>query len=104
MTAALFNLDAAGRWRLSYDQNQWILQLRKRAARPGDGASVLKSAWRGVSFIGSEKRVLRRCIRERGIILASEAHARLDVLPERFSDFLVNRGDLSPPAVPSRAA
>ncbi len=45
--------------------------------------------WRGVSFVGSEKRILRRVIREAGVVLAPEALARLDALPEQFLDFVV---------------
>ncbi len=44
------------------------------------------------------------CIRERGIRLTPEAQARLDALPAKFQDFLAERGDLSPPAFPRRAA
>ena len=40
-------------------------------------------------YIGSEKRILHRCLAERGVVLTAEAHARLDALPERFADFLV---------------
>ena len=58
----------------------------------------------GHSSIGIEKRILHRCIRERGIILTIEAQARLDAMPERFRDFLVDRGDLNPPACRRRAA
>ncbi len=39
-------------------------------------------------FIGSEKRVLRRVLGEKGVILTAEAQARLDALPERFLDFI----------------
>ena len=59
------------------------------------------SDWRGTDYIGSEKRILRRCIRERGIVLTPEAQARLDAMPEKFRDFLIERGDLSPPAFQS---
>ena len=38
--------------------------------------------------IGSEKRILYRCIGERGIVLTPEAQAQLDALPERFMAFL----------------
>ncbi len=41
----------------------------------------------GISFIGSEKRVLHRCLREAGVVLTAEASARLDALPERFLEF-----------------
>ncbi len=94
----LFNLDTEGRWRLAYDSNQWVLQkarLRK-TPRPSQTSrsgrfevapdSVLD--WRGVSFVGSEKRILRRLFREKGISLTAEAQARLEALPEQFMDFI----------------
>ena len=42
----------------------------------------------GVLFIGGEKRVLLRCLREKGVVLTAEAQVRLDALPERFMDFV----------------
>ncbi len=42
----------------------------------------------GIPFIGSEKRVLRRVLGEKGVILTAEAQGRLDALPERFMDFI----------------
>ena len=53
-----------------------------------EGGSIADSGWRGVSFIGSEKRVLRRCIREHDVVLTPEAQARLDALPKMFLDFV----------------
>ena len=94
----LFTLDAEGRWRLSYDSNQWVLQRAKKRRTPRrqrPPLSALERApssimdWRGVSFIAGEKRVLRRCIREAGVVLTPEARARLDALPETFLDFVV---------------
>ncbi len=85
----LFNLDPEGRWRLAYDRNQWVIQRRKGSTRPANRSSIADSGWRGVSFIGSEKRVLRRCLRENGISLSPEAQARFDALPEQFLDFVV---------------
>ena len=86
----LFILDTEGRWRLAYDRQQWVLQRRSgkaRAvgleARPSRG-----SGWEGASFIGSEKRVLRRVLGEKGVVLTPEAQARLDALPERFMNFI----------------
>lgn len=84
----LFDLDAEGRWRLAYDKQQWIIQRRVGSARPGKGAAVRSTGWKGVSFIGGEKRVLRRCLREAGVALTAEAETRLDALPERFLDFI----------------
>ncbi len=86
----LFNLDAEGRWRLSYDRQQWILQRRAGSPRPGEGSAVRDTGWKAVSFVGSEKRVLRRVLREAGVVLAAETQARLDALPEQFLDFVVD--------------
>ena len=71
----LFNLDTEGRWRLAYNGNQWILQRRQQAPRPGNSHGIADTGWRGVSFIGSEKRVLRRVLREAGVLLTAEAQA-----------------------------
>ncbi len=86
----LFSLAAEGRWRLAYDSQQWVIQHwsgKARAAgleaRPSRG-----SGWEGASFIGSEKRVLRRVLGEKGVILTAEAQARLDTLPDMFMDFI----------------
>ena len=43
------------RWALAYDKNQWIVQ-RRHGQR-----------WRNVSFVASEKRVLVRVIKEKGV-------------------------------------
>ena len=84
----LFPLDSAGRWRLAHDANQWIIQRRVGSPRPGKGAAVRDTGWRGISFIGSKKATLERLFREKGISLTPEAQARLDALPERFMDFI----------------
>ena len=104
MTEILFPLDAAGRWRLAHDDLQWIVQRRKGPARQNKGGHVREPKWRGTDYVGLEKRILRRCIGERGINLTLEAEARLDAMPERFSDFLIERDDLAPPADSRRAA
>ncbi len=86
----LFSLDAKGRWRLAYDRQQWVLQRRAQKPRVKrlEGHAIADSGWRGVSFIGSETRVLRRVLGEKSVILTAEAQARLDALPERFTDFI----------------
>ena len=85
----LFPLDADARWRLAYDSLQWVVQRRKSKApaASSDRSPVRKPTWRGTDYIGLEKHVLHRCIAERGIVLAPEAQARLDALPDRFRDF-----------------
>ncbi len=104
MTEVLFSLDAAGRWRLAYDDLQWIVQHKTQAARPGNSHGIRDSGWRGTDYVGLEKRALCRCIRERGINLTPEAAARLDAMPEKFRDFLAERDDLAPSADSRRAA
>jgi hypothetical protein len=76
----LFVLDADGRWRLAYDQHQWILQRR-------DG----RRTWRGIAFIGSKKSTLWRIFREKHIGLTDEAIAMVDALPDYFFSFLRQR-------------
>ena len=85
----LFTLDAEARWRLAYDKQQWVVQRRVGKPRPArsDSAAGATTGWKAVSFIGSEKRVLRRCLREAGVALTPEAAARLDALPDQFVDF-----------------
>ena len=104
MISTLFPLDAAGRWRLAYDDLQWIVQCRRGPTRQNKGGHVRDSKWRGTDYIGSEKRVLHRCIRERGIVLTAEAQKQLDALPERFLDSLIEPSDLSPPEFLRRVA
>jgi len=84
----LFTLDAAARWQLAYDDQQWVIQCRRRAPRLSNSAGISDSGWRGVSFIGGDKRILRRCLIEKGVILTPAARAHLDVLPEQFLNFI----------------
>ncbi len=86
----LFILDTDARWRLAYDANQWVVQRRIGKARAShiEGRSIARSGYEAVSFIGSEKRVLARVLGEKRVILTAEAAARLDALPERFTDFI----------------
>ena len=76
----LFDLN--GKYRLAYDVNQWVVQKRK--GKPGERSS----SWGGISFIGSEKRHLRRIFREKGIALTDDAIAKVDAMPETFFGFL----------------
>ncbi len=85
-----FTLDADSRWRLAYDRQQWVIQHRTKKARVShtECGSIADSGWRAVSFIGGTKATLRRVLGEKGVVLTPEAQARLDVLPERFMDFI----------------
>ena len=79
---ALFELDADGRWRLAFDDLQWVLQARR--GKPGKKSS----GYVGVSFIATEKRILLRVLREKGIDLTPEARARIDAMPPTFKAWL----------------
>ena len=86
----LFHLDADEHYRLAHDARQWVVQRRsgKPSTRRLDGHAITDSGWRGTDYIGSEKRILHRCLAERGVVLTAEAQARLAALPERFADFI----------------
>ncbi len=86
----LFNLDADARWRLAYDRQQWVIQHRTKKARVShtEGGSIADSGWRADPFIGGTKATLARVLGEKGVVLTAEAAARLDALPERFTDFI----------------
>ena len=59
----LFNLDADERWRLAYNSQQWILQVRragKPVVRHPQGGQVLDKRFRAVAFVGGKKATLTR--------------------------------------------
>ena len=78
----LFNLDADGRWRLAYDDLQWILQRR------GGKPHARSSGFTGVSFIATKKQILMDVIREKAVALTPEATDCLDGLPDTFKEFV----------------
>jgi hypothetical protein len=62
------------RWALTTYKSQWMLcQARGRTGK-----------WQPISFIGSNKRVLRRLMREKGVTCTPEADAAVNALPEDF--------------------
>ena len=67
-------------WALGYDQRQWII-LRRRNTRTQCG-------WKSVAFIATEKRVLRRVLREKGISPNLEAAEYIDAMPDTFRAWL----------------
>ena len=96
----LFTLDAEQRFRLAYDAQQWVIQRQERNPSTSqiEGRAARDSGFRGVWFVGSEKRTLRQYIEgERGpplsekdrprIHLTPEARHRLDILPNTFREF-----------------
>ena len=68
-------------WALAHDALQWILQ--KRWKWKGS------EKWQAVAFIASEKRLLRRVLRENGIRVSPEADAALKGLPATFRNWYV---------------
>ncbi len=95
----LFTLDAEQRYRLAYDAQQWVIQRQERNPSTSqiEGRAARDSGFRGVWFVGSEKRVLHQYIegerpplpaQERPRIhLTPEAQYRLDALPDTFKQF-----------------
>ncbi len=79
-------LKAAGAWRMTATSGP----SSAGRGRHGQGRARLFAirAGRQFPFVGSEKRVLHRCIFEAGVVLTAEALARLDALPEQFLDFV----------------
>ena len=67
-------------WRLTADTQQWI--VKKFAG----------SKWRSIAFVGSNKAVLRRILREAGVDVAPSALDALDRLPERFTEWKATVG------------
>ena len=80
----LFDLDTEGRFRLAYDENQWIVQKRKSkpTTRRFGGRTLSDSGWRAVWFVGSKKSTLTSYCA--GMELTPEALANLDALPDFF--------------------
>ena len=63
-------------WALAYDKNQWIVQ------------HYMRPKWRSIAFVGSNKGVLMRVLKEKGAKVAPEARAALDALPETFREWI----------------
>jgi len=77
----LFNLDRRGHYRLAQDDAQWIIEK----GQPGRAVHGKDRGYRGTDFICTEKAVLERCIRERGIMLSLTAVHHMMALPENYS-------------------
>lgn len=80
-------LHLAEGWALGFDNSQWII-LRARNLR-------IQGHWKPVGYVGSEKRILRRVLREIGVQPKAEAAAYLDAMPETFRDWLRRQNELS---------
>ncbi len=78
----LFDLSPG--WALGSDACQWML-LRRRNFRTECG-------WKPVSYIVSNKDILRRCIAENGIKPTQAAQAKISALPFQFRDWWAMSG------------
>ncbi len=77
----LFDLTADGKYRLTYDSRQWVLERRKTAPRDND------PGYRGVWFVGRKKHTLLEGFERSGVELTPGAQRRFDALPDTFDEF-----------------
>ena len=77
-------------WALGHDKHQWIL-LKAEICRPGVDFRHPSVRWRGVEFIASTKRILRRCMRERSVSPTPEAAEYTDAMPNTFREWYALR-------------
>jgi hypothetical protein len=66
-------------WRLTADTQQWIVQ------------KFAGGKWRSIAFVGSNKTVLMRVLREAGVEVAPNALEALGRLPDRFKEWRADR-------------
>ena len=71
------------KWALAYDKNQWIVQRRKAPSKTGGACR-----WAGVSFVGSNKAVLLRVLREQGAQVDPAAREYIDAMPDTFTEWI----------------
>ena len=70
-------------WALAYGENQWIVQRRKAPGKTGGGCR-----WAAVSFIGSNKDILWRVLREKGAEIDPAAREYIDAMPDTFREWI----------------
>jgi hypothetical protein len=85
---------AAGDWAVGTDGIQWILYHR-RSRRLG--------GWYGVSFVRTERGILARCMREKGVD-ADTARLLLSGLPDTFDQWKSAHAAPDRPAAPLQEA
>ncbi len=71
------------KWALAYDNAQWILQRRKAPGKKGGAYR-----WAGVSFVGSNKDILWRVLREKGAEIGPAAREYIDAMPDTFREWI----------------
>lgn len=70
----------AGDWALASDGIQWILLRRSAEKRPD------REPWRAISFVRSDREILARCMREKGVA-ADAMRSLLSGLPDTFDQW-----------------
>ncbi len=68
---------------LAYDKSQWIVQRRKAPSKTGEACR-----WAGVSFVGSNKDILWRVLREKGAEIEPAAREYIDAMPDTFREWI----------------
>ncbi len=71
------------KWALAYDKNQWIVQRRKAPSKKGGACR-----WSGVSFVGSNKDILWRVLREKLAEIGPAAREYIDAMPDTFREWI----------------
>ena len=96
MTDSVLIILAPG-WALGYDSLQWmLLRARKRQE---------ETYWQPIAFVGSEKRILLRVLREKGVELTPKAAVYIDAMPDKFRDWYKLKSEQAAcgPAAPAPA-
>ncbi len=71
------------KWALAYDNAQWIVQRRKAPSKKGGACR-----WAAVSFVGSNKDILWRVLREKGAEIGPAAREYIDAMPDTFREWI----------------
>jgi hypothetical protein len=79
------------RWALSADNLQWILEQYR------------SPNWRGVAYIASNKAVLMRVVREKGVDITPTAKDALNHLPDTFREWK-NEQDAQASELPTQSS
>ncbi|MCQ4188583.1 hypothetical protein [Methylocystis suflitae] len=72
---------------LGADNLQWIIYRAVSEQPPALDATLTAKDWQPVSYVRSDKDILMRCIREKGVCLSDEARATLEDFPETFDEW-----------------
>ena len=85
---------------LGADEVQWVLYHLVHTDKPRAGSAWQGVQWKAVSYVRSTKRILARCIREKGIDLSQEGQAALDALADDFDSWKADPGRRGTPVAP----